>query len=60
MSAYEISECIVGSVLCIRDSDRLAQEPAERVLVTHGTPLLSGGVEALRTLAARVNGRRPA
>jgi hypothetical protein len=40
--------------------DRLAQEPAERVLVTHGTPLLSGGVEALRTLAAGVNGRRPA
>jgi hypothetical protein len=40
--------------------DRLAQEPAERVLVTHGTPLLSGGVEALRALAAGVNGRRRA
>jgi hypothetical protein len=31
---------------------RLAQEPAERVLVTHGSPLLSGGAEALRELAA--------
>ena len=40
--------------------DRLAQEPAERVLVTHGTPLLSGGAEALRALAAGVNGRRAA
>jgi hypothetical protein len=40
--------------------ERLAQEPAERILVTHGTPLLSGGSEALRTLAAAVNGRRAA
>jgi hypothetical protein len=40
--------------------DRLAAEPAERVLVTHGTPLLSGGSEALRTLAARAGGRRAA
>jgi hypothetical protein len=40
--------------------DRLAQEVPERVLVTHGTPLLSGGAEALRTLAAGVNGRRAA
>lgn len=31
---------------------RLAQERAERVLVTHGSPLLSGGTEALRRLAA--------
>jgi hypothetical protein len=40
--------------------DRLAQEPAERIIVTHGTPLLSGGAAALRTLAAGVNGRRAA
>jgi hypothetical protein len=39
--------------------DRLAQESAERILVTHGTPLLSGGAEALRALAAQ-NGRRAA
>jgi hypothetical protein len=31
---------------------RLAQEPAERVLTTHGAPLLSGGQAALRALAA--------
>jgi hypothetical protein len=31
---------------------RLAQEPADRVLVTHGSPLLGGGAEALRGLAA--------
>jgi hypothetical protein len=37
---------------------RLAQEPVERVLVAHGTPLLSGGAEALRGLAESVNGRR--
>jgi hypothetical protein len=37
---------------------RLAQEPAERVLVAHGTPLLSGGAEALRGLAESVNGPR--
>jgi hypothetical protein len=29
---------------------RLAQERAERILVTHGSPLLSGGSEALRGL----------
>jgi hypothetical protein len=40
--------------------DRLAQEPAERILVTHGTPLLSGGAAALRALAAGLNGRRAA
>jgi hypothetical protein len=39
---------------------RLAQEPAERVLTTHGTPLLSGGVAALGELAARAGGRRAA
>jgi hypothetical protein len=39
---------------------RLAQEAPERVLVTHGTPVLSGGAEALRRLAAGVNGRRAA
>ena len=33
---------------------------AERVLVTHGTPLLSGGAEALRALAAAADGRRAA
>jgi hypothetical protein len=40
--------------------DRLAQESAERVLVTHGTPLLSGGAEALHSLAAAVKGWRAA
>jgi hypothetical protein len=40
--------------------DRLAFEGAERVLVTHGTPLLSGGAEAMRALAAGVSGRRAA
>jgi hypothetical protein len=40
--------------------DRLAQEPVERVLVTHGTPLLSGGAGALRSLAAGLNGRQAA
>jgi hypothetical protein len=40
--------------------DRLAYEGAERVLVSHGTPLLSGGAEALRALAAGVNGRQAA
>jgi hypothetical protein len=39
---------------------RLAQEPAERVLVSHGTPLLSGGADALRGLAAQTSGRRAA
>jgi hypothetical protein len=40
--------------------DRLAYEGAERVLVTHGTPLLSGGAQAMRVLAAGVSGRRAA
>jgi hypothetical protein len=40
--------------------ERLAQEPAERVLVSHGTPVLSGGAEALRGLTAGLNGRRAA
>jgi hypothetical protein len=40
--------------------DRMAAEGADRVLVSHGTPLLSGGVEALRGLAAGLNGRRTA
>jgi hypothetical protein len=40
--------------------DRLAQESPERVLVTHGTPVLSGGATALRALAAGLNGRRAA
>lgn len=40
--------------------DRLAYENAERVLVSHGTPLLSGGAEALRALAAGRYGRRAA
>ena len=31
---------------------RLAQEPAERILTTHGTPLLAGGRNALLALAA--------
>ena len=31
---------------------RLAQEAAERILVTHGSPLLGGGTDALRRLAA--------
>ena len=39
---------------------RLAQEPAERVLTTHGAPLLAGGSEALRTLAAAASGRSAA
>ena len=37
---------------CAARCDRLAYEGAERVLVSHGTPLLSGGAEALRALAA--------
>jgi hypothetical protein len=40
--------------------DRLAHEAPDRVLVTHGTPLLSGGAQALSNLAAGVNGRRAA
>lgn len=32
---------------------RLAQEPADRVLTTHGQPLLSGGSAALAALAGR-------
>jgi hypothetical protein len=36
---------------------RLAQERPERVLVSHGTPLLTGGAEALGALAASANGR---
>ena len=32
---------------------RLAQEPAERILTTHGAPLLSGGSAALAELAER-------
>ena len=39
---------------------RLAQEGAERLLVSHGTPVLTGGAEALRSLAERTNGRRAA
>ncbi|MDX6537054.1 MAG: hypothetical protein QOD37_1395 [Gaiellales bacterium] len=39
---------------------RLAQEAPERVLVSHGAPLLSGGAQALRALAAGVSGRRAA
>lgn len=39
---------------------RLAKEPAERVLVSHGTPLLSGGAAALRALAESASGRRSA
>jgi hypothetical protein len=39
---------------------RLAQEPAERVLTTHGAPLLSGGQVALRALADGAGGRRAA
>ena len=39
---------------------RLARGAAERVLVTHGSPLLSGGAEALRALAAGRYGRQAA
>jgi hypothetical protein len=39
---------------------RLAQEGAERMLVSHGTPVLTGGADALRSLAERTNGRRAA
>jgi hypothetical protein len=39
---------------------RLAQEPCERILTTHGAPLLSGGSAALRALAAAVGDRRTA
>jgi hypothetical protein len=38
----------------------LAQEPAERLLTTHGSPLLAGGSAALSTLAKNVTGRRAA
>jgi hypothetical protein len=37
---------------------RLAQEPADRVLTTHGAPLLGGGSAALRALAAAAGARR--
>ena len=46
-----------------RSAERVAAPragAAERVLTTHGTPLLSGGSAALRTLAERADGRRAA
>jgi hypothetical protein len=39
---------------------RLAHEPAERILVAHGTPLLSGGADALHHLVEQLDGRRAA
>ena len=39
---------------------RLAQEPVERVLTTHGSPLLTGGASALRALADGASGRHTA
>ena len=39
---------------------RLAHESAERILTTHGSPLLSGGAEALRGLAESVSRGRAA
>jgi hypothetical protein len=39
---------------------RMAQEPAERILTTHGSPLLAGGGAALRALAERAGSRRAA
>ncbi|MDX6562927.1 MAG: hypothetical protein QOD65_2741 [Gaiellales bacterium] len=39
---------------------RLAREPAERLLTTHGSPLLAGGSAALRALAESASGRRAA
>jgi hypothetical protein len=39
---------------------RLAQEPADRVLTAHGSPLLTGGSAALIALAESASGRRAA
>jgi hypothetical protein len=39
---------------------RLAGEPADRILTTHGSPLLSGGAEALRALAQSARDGRAA
>lgn len=39
---------------------RLAGESPDRVLTTHGTPLLSGGGDALRALAGSASARRSA
>jgi hypothetical protein len=52
--------CWYGGIGLRSALDRLAQEAPERVLVTHGTPLLSGGAGALLVLAAALNGRRAA
>ena len=39
---------------------RLAREPVDRILTTHGSPLLAGGAAALQALADSASGRRAA